>query len=957
MFSSWRAWRTKSLLTRPVRRRRRFQPGVDRLEPRVLLTVSAVGGGSPLTFTEGISSGSSLAEFSSSDTLPSSGGTVSAEINWGDGASSPGTVVVEIDNPTRFSVTGQHTYSDETAAGSTLPITVVATDSADQSSATVTDSATVVDADVLTASPLAVTATENVALANAPLAQIFTQNEANSSDDFVATIDWGDGSQSAGQLTGRAGVFTLNGSHSYSEDGNYTVQSVVSDANGAAVTVESAARVVEAPLSFTGLAVSGIEQTPLTANVATFTHGDGTEPSGNFTATIDWGDGTTGTGAVTETKGTYTVSGSHTYAEDGAYPVTAVITDTSSGTATASTKATIAEAPLAATGVAVNAAELTALTAAVTTFTHGSGSEPMGDFTATVDWGDGTTGTGTVTAVDGTYTVSGSHTYAEDGTYAISVTINDASGGSITANTTASIAEAPLSATGAAFSGQAFSPLNETVATFSQGSGAEAAGDFSATINWGDGSSSPGEVSVAGGTYSVFGSHVYTATGVFGVNVRIDDLSSGSTTANSAATITAAPVASTAVAVVADEATTFSGPGVTFTQDGGSAPASNFSASIVWGDGASSKGTVTAAGGGYVVSGSHLYAEDGSYPITVIVDNIDGSPTTIDTTATIVEAPLVGGGLPVTGIEVTNATMPVATFTAGQEPVSSFTASIDWGEGVTTPGTITLLSSGQYQVSGTYGYLDEGSYPIAVTVTESGEPSSSTVIRTTATVSEGPPNADGPGIAGTPAQDYVSQLYRDVLDRPVDRPSSQILVNLLLAGQPRLVITEPLASSPEHLRLIVTQAYQNILGRAPESAGLDFWTAALGRGVTDEQLAATMIASDEFFHAAGGDNRAWVDAMYLKLLGRAADSNGEAFWLNALNQGQSRFEVALAIATSPEHEGSLVSADYAQLLHRTGSPAEINAWVLQMQAGMSDEALLARIAASDEYFDRLSEVQ
>ncbi|HJT33913.1 MAG TPA: DUF4214 domain-containing protein [Pirellulales bacterium] len=855
MFSSLWSRRPTKAKSRSARvRRRRFQPGVTALEPRILFTVQATSPSATLAFTEGVSNSPSLGTFSSPDTTRQ---TISAEIDWGDGGSSPGTIVATGD--VTFSVTGSHTYADETAAGASLPVTVVVTDGSDKTTATLVDAATVADADTLTALPTAVTATENVGFSNTPIAQILTKNTSNPSGDFTATIDWGDGSQSAGQLTGTGGVFTLSGSHTYAEDGNYTVQSVVSDPGGASITVTGSAAVAEAPLAAEGVAVNGQEFMPLTAAVASFTHGDGSEPANHFAVTVDWGDGTSDAGTITESAGTYTVTGSHNYAEDGVYPVSAVIDDTSNG--------------------------------------------------------------------------------------------------SVTANTTATIAEAPLAATGATLSGQAFSPLNGTVATFSHGSGAEAPGDFRATINWGDGSSSPGEVSVSGGTYSVFGSHAYTAVGVFGVNVRIDDLSSGSTTANSTATITAAPVASTAVAVVADEATTFAGPVVTFTQDGGSAPASNFSASIDWGDGGSSTGTVTAAGGGYVVSGSHLYAEDGSYPITVVVDNIDGSPTTIDTTATIVEAPLMGTGVPVTGIEVTNSTMPVATFTAGQEPVSSFTASIDWGEGVTTPGTITLLSNGQYQVSGTYGYLDEGSYPIAVTVTESGEPSSTTVIRTMATIDEGPPSADGPGIAGTPAQDYVSQLYRDVLDRPVDRPSSQILVNLLLAGQPRLVITEPLASSPEHLRLIVTQAYQSILGRAPDSAGLNYWTAALGRGVSDEQLAATMIASDEFFHAAGSDNRAWVDAMYLKLLGRTADSDGEAFWLNAMNHGQSRLQVALAIATSPEHEGSIVSADYAQLLHRTGSPAEINAWVLQMQVGMTDEALLARIAASDEYFDRLSEVQ
>lgn len=854
MFSSLWSRRPTSVRSKPARRR--LQPRLDHLEPRLLLTVQAVSPSTTLAFTEGFSASSALGTFQSPDRDRQ---TISAQIEWGDGTKSTGTIVPILSTDQNFSVTGTHSYTDETAAGASLPLTVVVTDGSDKTTATLVDAATVADSDQFSGSPFAVTATENVGFANTPVAHIIDTSEVNSPGDFTATIDWGDGSQSSGQLAGTGGEFTVSGSHTYAEDGNYTVQSVVSDPDGASITITGAATVAEAPLAAEGIAVSGQELTPLTAPVAMFTHGDGSEPASGFSATVDWGDGTTGKGTVTESGGTYTVSGSHTYAEDGTYQVSAVIDDTSSG--------------------------------------------------------------------------------------------------ATTANTTATIAELPLSPTGASLDGQAFWPVSGTVATFTHGSGTEPAPDFSATINWGDGTSSAGEVSLSGGTYSVTGSHTYAAVGTFGVNVQISDLSSGSTTADSTATITAAPIASTAVAVVAEEATTFTGPVVTFTQDGGSAPASNFSASIDWGDGGTSTGTVSESAGMYTVAGSHTYAEDGSFPIAVIVTNIDSGTTTVDNTATVLESPIAGTGLPVMGIEMTNSTMPVATFNAGQEPVSSFTASIDWGEGVATPGTITALSSGQFQVSGTYAYLDEGSYPIAVTVTEAGEPSSATVIRTTATIDEGPPSTDSPGIAGTPAQDYVSQVYRDVLNRPVDRPSSAVLVNLLLAGQPRMVLAEPLAHSAEHARLIVTQAYQDYLGRVPDAAGLDYWVGALGRGVTDEQLAASMIASDEFFAVAGGDNRDWVDAMYLKLLGRAADGSGEAFWVGALAQGETRFQVALAIATSPEREGSIVSADYAQLLHRTAGADEVRAWVAQMNAGLSDEELLARIVASDEYFDRLSEVQ
>jgi uncharacterized repeat protein (TIGR01451 family) len=47
--------------------------------------------------------------------------------------------------------------------------------------------------------------------------------------------------------------------------------------------------------------------------VATFTHANGVEPASAFVATINWGDGTTSAGNITQSGTTYVVTGSHTY--------------------------------------------------------------------------------------------------------------------------------------------------------------------------------------------------------------------------------------------------------------------------------------------------------------------------------------------------------------------------------------------------------------------------------------------------------------------------------------------------------------------------------------------------------------------------------------------------------------------------------------------------------------------
>src|SRR5262249_55641155 len=51
-------------------------------------------------------------------------------------------------------------------------------------------------------------------------------------------------------------------------------------------------------------------------------------PADPFPASIDWGDGTTSAGTVTLNGSTGTVTGGHTYADDGSKPVTVTLTET-----------------------------------------------------------------------------------------------------------------------------------------------------------------------------------------------------------------------------------------------------------------------------------------------------------------------------------------------------------------------------------------------------------------------------------------------------------------------------------------------------------------------------------------------------------------------------------------------------------------------------------------------------
>ncbi|OQB89281.1 MAG: PKD domain protein [Verrucomicrobia bacterium ADurb.Bin118] len=60
----------------------------------------------------------------------------------------------------------------------------------------------------------------------------------------------------------------------------------------------------------------------------------------------------------------------------------------------------------------------------------------------------------------------------------------------------------------------------------------------------------------------------------------------------------------------------------------------------------------------------------------------------------------------------------VATFTNGvpHSPAANFTATINWGDNVISPGTITSNASGHKEVRGSHTYAHPGEYPVQVTI-------------------------------------------------------------------------------------------------------------------------------------------------------------------------------------------------------------------------------------------------
>lgn len=208
-------------------------------------------------------------------------------------------------------------------------------------------------------------------------------------------------------------------------------------------------------------------------------------------------------------------------------------------------------------------------------------------------------------------------------------------------------------------------------------------------------------------------------------------------------------------------------------------------------------------------------------------------------------------------------------------------------------------------------------------------------------------------LAATSAEKYVSAVFNDVLGRPADAAGLHYWSQQVAAGMPASNVAEAIAHSAEYYAdFVIKPEYEKLLGRTADAAGIAYWTAQMQDGLTDQQLEAGFIASDEFFQAAGGTDAAWVDAAYQLLLGRPADQAGQAYWVIALAQGESRLQVAMGIAGSTENNTQLINADYQQYLGRPADAAGVAYWLQQFADGQTNEDLIAGLTGSAEYYQQ-----
>ncbi|MEJ7585900.1 MAG: DUF4214 domain-containing protein [Acidimicrobiales bacterium] len=200
-----------------------------------------------------------------------------------------------------------------------------------------------------------------------------------------------------------------------------------------------------------------------------------------------------------------------------------------------------------------------------------------------------------------------------------------------------------------------------------------------------------------------------------------------------------------------------------------------------------------------------------------------------------------------------------------------------------------------------------------------------------------------------PEDRFVHAAFYDILDRLAFPTATAYYAGRVQGGEPRSFVARSLTGSSEYRTLTLNQIHLDFLDRLATPAEKAVYGPLLRDGHR-RTVEASILASGEYYTAAGGTNPGFVDALYDDVLGRPADASGRAAFVAQLAGGRSRAQVASSMVASREGRSVQVKARYLEYLRRPVDSIAHTYWRDRLHAGTSIEALIISLVSSNEYF-------
>ncbi|WP_372594280.1 DUF4214 domain-containing protein [Actinotalea sp.] len=200
----------------------------------------------------------------------------------------------------------------------------------------------------------------------------------------------------------------------------------------------------------------------------------------------------------------------------------------------------------------------------------------------------------------------------------------------------------------------------------------------------------------------------------------------------------------------------------------------------------------------------------------------------------------------------------------------------------------------------------------------------------------------------TQSNAVVKAMYEDLLGRAPDSGGLQSWSAMLAGGADGAALVRALTSSEEYIRLSITRAYQEVLGRAPESSGMAYWYERITSGTaTVDDVKRRFYDSDEYFNRSGGTPEGYTDLLYRTMFERSASAKEATYWSGRIT-AIGRSAVVDAIWFSTEAAQYRAGGYYRTFLDREPDATGLRFWA-KVLLDEGEGAVRIGIAGSDEY--------
>jgi hypothetical protein len=198
---------------------------------------------------------------------------------------------------------------------------------------------------------------------------------------------------------------------------------------------------------------------------------------------------------------------------------------------------------------------------------------------------------------------------------------------------------------------------------------------------------------------------------------------------------------------------------------------------------------------------------------------------------------------------------------------------------------------------------------------------------------------------------YVTQLYKDVLGRPVEQTALEGWLKGLENGMTAFQLASAIWVCPEHCGLQVDHYYQAYLNRSASPQERASWVDALTTGMLTDADAVLVFLTSPEYSGEHASNQAFITALYNDVLLRPGSNDEVALWQGLLDSGTlSRDAVAAQFVSAPEAVDVDMNGLYRTFLRRSAAESELQSWLSALASGQVDwDTAAALVLSSGEY--------